>query len=84
VRLAANFSSETQSAAESGKGTGKTDLMMQTVSISETSVNFYQTTRRNIPADSSLHTHRRDTLISPSPFVLQNSFTIFHFLIAIY
>jgi hypothetical protein len=27
-------------------------LMMESVSISETSVNFYQTTRRNIPEDS--------------------------------
>jgi hypothetical protein len=29
-------------------------LMMEAVSISETSVNFYQTTRRNIPEDSHL------------------------------
>jgi hypothetical protein len=34
-------------------------LMMEAVSTSETSVNFYQTTRRNIPEDSHLHTHRR-------------------------
>jgi hypothetical protein len=27
-------------------------LMMEAVSTSETSVNFYQTTRRNIPEDS--------------------------------
>jgi hypothetical protein len=32
-------------------------LMMQAVSTSETSVNFYQTTRRNIPEDSHLHHH---------------------------
>jgi hypothetical protein len=30
-------------------------LMMEAVSTSETSVTFYQTTRRNIPQDSHLH-----------------------------
>jgi hypothetical protein len=30
-------------------------LMMEAASTSETSVNFYQTTRRNIPEDSHLH-----------------------------
>jgi hypothetical protein len=30
-------------------------LMMGTVSISETSANFYEITRRNIPEDSHLH-----------------------------
>jgi hypothetical protein len=30
-------------------------LMMDTVSTSETSVNFYQATRRNIPEESNLH-----------------------------
>jgi hypothetical protein len=34
-------------------------------STSETSVNFYQTTRRNIPEDSHLHTHRREKLKFP-------------------
>jgi hypothetical protein len=38
-------------------------LMMEAVSTSETLVNFYQTTRRNIPEDSHLHT-RRDNLKS--------------------
>jgi hypothetical protein len=33
-----------------------TTLMMETVSTSETSVNFYQTARRNIPEDSHLLT----------------------------
>jgi hypothetical protein len=32
-------------------------LMMEAVSTSETSVNFYQTTRRNAPEDSHLHIH---------------------------
>jgi hypothetical protein len=31
---------------------------------SETSVNFYQTTRRYNPEDSHLHTHRRENLKS--------------------
>jgi hypothetical protein len=39
-------------------------LMMVTVSFSETSVNFYQTTRGNIP-EVDLHTHRRENLGSP-------------------
>jgi hypothetical protein len=30
-------------------------LMMEAVSTSETSVDFYQTTKRNIPKDSNLH-----------------------------
>jgi hypothetical protein len=30
-------------------------LMMEAVSTSETLVNFYKTTRRNIPEDSHLH-----------------------------
>jgi hypothetical protein len=34
----------------------------EAVSISETSVNFYQTTLRNIPEDSHLHTRRRENL----------------------
>jgi hypothetical protein len=29
--------------------------MMETANISETTINFYQTTRRNIPEDSHLH-----------------------------
>jgi hypothetical protein len=33
--------------------------MMEAESTSETSVNFYQTTRRNIPEDSHLHIRRR-------------------------
>jgi hypothetical protein len=35
-------------------------LMMEAVRTSETSVNFYQTARRNIPQGSYLHTRRRD------------------------
>jgi hypothetical protein len=31
-------------------------LMMEAASTSETSINFYQTTRRNIPEDSHLQT----------------------------
>jgi hypothetical protein len=36
--------------------------MMEAASTSETSVNFYQTKRRNIPADSHLHSRRRENL----------------------
>jgi hypothetical protein len=39
-------------------------LMMEAASTSETSVNFYETTRRNIPEDSHLHTRRRKNLKS--------------------
>jgi hypothetical protein len=39
-------------------------LMMEAVNTSETSVSFYQATRRNIPEDSHLHTHRRKNLKS--------------------
>jgi hypothetical protein len=39
-------------------------LMMEAESTSEFSVNFYQTTRLNIPEDSYLHTHRREHLKS--------------------
>jgi hypothetical protein len=38
--------------------------MMEAVSTSETSVNFYPTTRRKIPEDSQLHTRRRENLKS--------------------
>jgi hypothetical protein len=43
-------------------------LMTEAVSISETSVNFYQTTRRNIPEDIHLHTRRRENLKSQRTF----------------
>jgi hypothetical protein len=39
-------------------------LMMAAESTSETSVNFYQTTRRNNPENSHLHTRRRENLKS--------------------
>jgi hypothetical protein len=39
-------------------------LMMEAASTFEMSVNFYQTTRRNIPDDSHLHTRRRENLKS--------------------
>jgi hypothetical protein len=45
-------------------------LMMETVGTSETSVNFYQTTRRNIPEDSHLHTRRRENLKSHQNYTL--------------
>jgi hypothetical protein len=39
-------------------------LMMEAASTSETSTNFYQTTRRNNSEDSHLHTRRRENLKS--------------------
>jgi hypothetical protein len=39
-------------------------LMMVAKSTSETSVKFYQITRRNNPEDSHLHTRRRENLKS--------------------
>jgi hypothetical protein len=39
-------------------------LMMEAVSTSETSVNFYVTTRRNTPEGCYLHTRRRESLKS--------------------
>jgi hypothetical protein len=39
-------------------------LMMESASTSETSVNFYQTTQRNNPEDSHLHTRLRENLKS--------------------
>jgi hypothetical protein len=39
-------------------------LMMEAASTPETSVNFYQTTRRKSPEDSPLHTCRRENLKS--------------------
>jgi hypothetical protein len=38
------------------------DLMMEAGRTSETSVNFYQTARRNNPEDSHLDTRRLDNL----------------------
>jgi hypothetical protein len=40
--------------------------MMEEASTPETSVNFYQTTRRNNPEDSHLRTRRRENLKSRS------------------
>jgi hypothetical protein len=41
-------------------------LMMSAARTSDTSVNVYQTTRRNNPEDSHLHIHRRENLKSHS------------------
>jgi hypothetical protein len=37
---------------------------MEAVNTKETSLNFYETTRRNIPENSHLHTRRRENLKS--------------------
>jgi hypothetical protein len=46
-------------------------LMMEAASTSETSVNFYQTTRRNNPEDSHLRTNRREKLKHRLWFLLE-------------
>jgi hypothetical protein len=38
--------------------------MMEAVITSDISLNFYETTRHNIPEDSHLHTRRRENLKS--------------------
>jgi hypothetical protein len=45
-------------------------VMMEAANTSETSVNFYQTTWRNNPEDSHLHTRRRENLKSHKIIVL--------------
>jgi hypothetical protein len=48
--------------------------MMEAASISETSVNFDQTTRRNNQEDSHLHTRRHENLKShPVNFIFDHS-----------
>jgi hypothetical protein len=54
-------------------------LMMEAGSTSETSVNFYQITRRNIPKDSDLHTRRLENLKSH----LKNIFSDFLFCVTL-
>jgi hypothetical protein len=48
-------------------------LMMEAASTPETSVSFYQTTRRNNPEDSHLHTRRRENLKSNHSVVSRES-----------
>jgi hypothetical protein len=53
--------------------------MMEAENTSETSVNFYQTTRRYNPEDSNLHTHRRENLksyLSTSTFFIYADFKL--------
>jgi hypothetical protein len=57
------------------------DLMMTAASTSETSVNFYRTTRRNKTEESHLYTRRRENLVSHvhSLFVI-HSFVVHWFI----
>jgi hypothetical protein len=50
-------------------------LIMEAVSTSETSVNFYHTTRHNNPEDSHLHTRRRENLKS---YIILNLYQTFN------
>jgi hypothetical protein len=43
--------------------------MMETASISETSVNFYRTTRRNNPEESHLYPYIAEESINPDIFL---------------
>jgi hypothetical protein len=52
---------------------------MEAVSTSETSVNFYETTRCNIPEDSHIHTHCRENLKSQTEDYLPISFFLVTF-----
>jgi hypothetical protein len=52
-------------------------LMMEAASTFETSVNFYQTSLRNHPEDSHLHTLRRGNLKSHSINIICEKFRIF-------
>jgi hypothetical protein len=47
--------------------------MMEAISISEKSVNFYQTMRCNIQENSHLHTRRRENLIFHLDFIIYYS-----------
>jgi hypothetical protein len=53
-------------------------LIMEVADTSETSVNFYRTTRRDNPEDSHLHTRRRENLKShlESIFILEHGFAL--------
>jgi hypothetical protein len=51
-------------------------LMMAAASTSETSVNIFQTTRRNDPEDSHLHTRRRENLKSHPQSIFSFTFEI--------
>jgi hypothetical protein len=49
---------------------------MIALSTSETSVNFYQTTRRNDPEQKNLHTRRRENLKTHKDFPLQSTYVV--------
>jgi hypothetical protein len=52
-------------------------LMIEAASTSETSVNFYQTTRRSNPEDNHLHTRRRENLNSHKVVIMFGAKYIF-------
>jgi hypothetical protein len=53
-------------------------LMMEAASTAETSVNFYQTTRRNVPEDSHPHTRCRENIESHTIVELLKKFLASH------
>jgi hypothetical protein len=64
---------------KSGKFLDQDNVWMMAVCTSETSANFYETTRHNIPGDS-LYTRRRDNLKSH----MSKEGLLFHFKVAYY
>jgi hypothetical protein len=55
---------ESRSLAQNDRNFRATALMMEDVNTYETSVNFYETIRRNIPQDNYLQTRRRENIKS--------------------
>jgi hypothetical protein len=55
------FTDVSETLAASGT---RATMIMEAAGASKTSVNFYQTTRFNIPEESDLHTRRRENLKS--------------------
>jgi hypothetical protein len=62
----------------------KKALIMKEASTSETSVNFYQTTRHNNPQDSHLHPRRRENLKCHLVTIVLQLFLTFHILLKEY
>jgi hypothetical protein len=54
-------------------------LKMESVFSSETSLNFYRTTRRHVPWDGTLHSYRCESLISNITLTLLFLFAMPHF-----
>jgi hypothetical protein len=69
--LRAEIEPETSSTVIKEVAEYRSRAMMEAASTSETSVNFYETTRRNNPEDSHLHTRCCENLKSHSQHLLK-------------